>query len=551
MTRFLLALSALAISTPAFPQTLIHNVNGIQVGRDGKLQRFGGLLIDGEGRVKQLIQRREDLNEPTKHEIDGQGRTLLPGLIDAHGHVMGLGQAALQLDLVGVKSIDDLKARLARHAAANPGSGWILGRGWNQELWPDKRMPSAADLDAVVADRPVWLGRVDGHASVANSAAMAAAAITSATPSPNGGQIEKDRSGNPTGLFIDTAEELVDAHIPPPSAADMDRALAEAQRLMLASGLTGVADMGTSVEGWNAMRRLGDQGRLKVRIMSYSGGIEPLLSIAGTAPTPWLYEDRLRMGGIKIYGDGALGSRGAWLKRPYADMPGTSGLAVTPPAELKALAARAAAGGFQVAIHAIGDRANEEVLTIFEGLGDGASRRWRVEHAQVVDPVDIARFAESGIIASMQPTHQVSDRTMAEARLGTHRLEGAYAWQTLAKAGVRLALGSDFPVEPVNPFLGLSAAVSRQDPTGVPQGGWRPAERLNFTQALAGFTRDAAYAGFAEDRIGSLEPGKWADFILIDRDPTKVDARSVARTRVLQTWIAGERVFSADASPAR
>ena len=403
-------------------------------------------------------------------------------------------------------------------------------------------MPTAADLDSVVSDRPVVLERVDGHAVVANSAAMHAAGVTAATPSPEGGRIEKDGAGKPTGLFIDAASALIEAKIPEPSPAEQDRALAVAQEMLLSSGLTAVADMGTSIDGWNVMRRLGDRGALKVRIMSYSSSIEPLLSIAGTGPTPWLYGDRLRMGGMKLYADGALGSRGAKLKRPYADAPHTSGLAVTEPAELKRLSERAAALGVQVAIHAIGDRANAEVISIFEQLGRKypGDRRWRIEHAQVVDPADIPRLAPAGIIASMQPTHQVSDRTMAEARLGPDRLAGAYAWQTIARSGARLAFGSDFPVESTNPFLGLSAAVSRQDPEGVPPGGWRPHERVSFAQALAGFTRGAAYASFAEDRIGSLDPGKWADFVIVDRDPTKVDAQALADTEVLQTWVAGE-----------
>jgi predicted amidohydrolase YtcJ len=326
---------------------------------------------------------------------------------------------------------------------------------------------------------------------------------------------------------------------------DQDRAFAKAQEMLLASGLTAAADMGTSVDGWKVMRRAGEQGRLQVRIMSYSAGIEPLLAIAPSGPTGWEYKDRLRMGGVKLYGDGALGSRGAWLKAPYADAPDTRGLAVTAPEELRKLSAQAAERGHQIAIHAIGDRANAEAIGIFEELGrtHRGDRRWRIEHAQVVDPADIPRLAPAGIIASMQPIHQVSDRTMAEARLGPDRLQGAYAWNSILESGARLAFGSDFPVEPTNPFLGLSAAVSRQDPNGVPAGGWLPKERVSFLAALSGFTRDAAYAGFAEERIGSLEPGKWADFILVDRDVSAVDAQALARAEVLETWIAGKKVW--------
>ena len=546
--KTLLAAALLGLlSSPALADTLIDNANGVQVGADGSLQRFTGLLIGDDGKVVRTLGAADARPQATQR-VDAQGRTLLPGLIDAHGHVMGLGLSAIQLDLVGTKSLQEVQERLREHAAQNPGDGWIIGRGWNQEHWADKAMPTAADLDVVVADRPVWLERIDGHASVGNSAALRAAGITATAQDPQGGRIERDARGNPTGLFIDTAAGLVERHVPPPSPADQERAFAKAQEMLLANGVTAVADMGTSVEGWNLMRRAGEAGRLQARIMSYAGGIEPLLSIAPSGPTPWFYGDRLRMGGVKLYGDGALGSRGAWLKEPYADAPDTSGLAVTAPAELRAQAAQAAQTGAQVAIHAIGDRANAEAIAIFEDLAraNAGDRRWRIEHVQVLDPADIPRLASTGIVASMQPIHQVSDRTMAEARLGPDRLDGAYAWATLARSGVRLAFGSDFPVEPVNPFLGLSAAVSRQDPQGVPPGGWQPQERLSFEAALAGFTRGAAYAGFADDKIGSLEPGKWADFILVDRDVSRADPQELARTKVLETWVAGRKSWQRD-----
>jgi predicted amidohydrolase YtcJ len=298
------------------------------------------------------------------------------------------------------------------------------------------------------------------------------------------------------------------------------------------------------------MNRAGDAGRLNVRIMSYAAALPALDAISRTAPTDWLYGDTLHMGGVKLYADGALGSRGAWLKRPYADKPDTVGLRFLSDAEMREQAGKAADMGFQVAIHAIGDAANAQVIGTYEGLAKvhPGDRRWRIEHTQIVDPADIPRIAKAGIIASMQPTHQTSDRLMAEKRLDPSRLEGAYAWQTIIKSGARIAFGSDFPVESPNPFPGLSAAISRQDPQGQPPGGWRPQERVSFEQALAGFTRDAAFAGFAEDRMGSLEPGKWADFILIDRDPTKVDPQALAKTEVLQTWVGGKRVYERPAT---
>ncbi|MEO7504038.1 MAG: amidohydrolase [Sphingomicrobium sp.] len=548
MHRPSLALAALllaAATSPASADTLIDNVNGVQVDAGGHLQRFTGVLIGNDGKVVRLFAGGDLRPKRVDYRLDLRGKVMLPGLIDAHGHVMALGEAAILLDVTGTRSIAELQQRLKAYAATNPMPRWIVGRGWNQEVWSDGRMPTAADLDAVVADRPVWLQRVDGHAAVGNSAALREAGITAATKAPAGGRIEN-------GLFTDAATDLVTAKMPPPVPAQLDRALIEAQRMLLSNGLTAVADMGTEESGWNAMRRLGDAGRLQVRIISYAFGIEPLLSIAGPHPTQWLYDGRLRMVGVKLYADGALGSRGALLKAPYSDSPRTRGLSLIDDAKLKNVASRAAMDGFQVAVHAIGDAANAQIIGAYEELaltytGD---RRWRIEHAQVLDPADIPRLAKTGIIASMQPTHETSDRTMAEARLGPARLAGAYAWQTIARSGARMALGSDFPVESPNPFPGLSAAVSRQGMDGQPAGGWHPEERLSFEQALAGFTRGAAFAGFAEDRIGSLDPGHYADFILVDRDPSQVPPMELARTKVLETWVAGRKVWQAAAASA-
>ncbi|HEX6740683.1 MAG TPA: amidohydrolase [Sphingomicrobium sp.] len=544
MRNTALALAAALLSAPAWSDTLVSNVNGIQVGANGQLEHFRALTISDDGKVRQLIEHPELVRlAGITATIDGGGRTLLPGLIDAHGHVLGLGFSALQLDLVGTSSLDELKARIKAYAAAHPNARWILGRGWNQELWPVKRFPTAADLDSVVSDRPVVLERVDGHAVVVNGAAMKAAGVTAATPTPTGGRIE-------SGLFVDNAMELIGKAVPPATAGENDQALAKAQEILLGYGVTGVGSMSTSLADWQAMRRAGDAGRLDVRLMVYADELKLLGEVPH--PTPWLYGDRLRMVGIKYYADGALGSRGAWLKQPYADKPETRGLQFHSDAELIDLHQRAAEAGFQIATHAIGDAANAQVISSYEQLSKkyGADRRWRTEHFQVADPADIPRLAPAGIIASMQPTHQTSDRLMAEKRLGPNRLKGAYAWQSVLKSGARLAFGSDFPVESPNPFPGLSAAVSRQDMQGQPPGGWIPSERLTFAEALDAFTRGAAYAAFAEDRIGSLDPGKYADFVLVDRDPTKVDAQSLGRTEVLETWVGGKKVWARTASPS-
>ena len=536
MRPYALALIAALLASPASAETLISNVNGVQVGADGKLQHFTGLLVGDDGRVKEVLNGPPPIVR-YPNIIDGGGRTLLPGLIDAHGHVLGLGFSALQLDLVGTSSLDDLKQRLKAYAAAHPDARWIQGRGWNQELWPNKTFPTAADLDSVVSDRPVVLERVDGHAIVVNGAAMKAAGVTAQTPAPPGGRIEN-------GLFVDNAIGLIAKSVPPATAAESDQALAKAQDILLSYGITGVGSMSTSLDDWNAMRRAGESGRLNERLMVYADELK--LLGAEPKPTPWLYGDRLRMVGIKFYADGALGSRGAWLKQPYADKSDTRGLQFHSDAEMLQLADTAASHGFQIATHAIGDAANAQVISTYETMSRkyGRDHRWRIEHFQIVDPADIPRIAPAGIIASMQPTHQTSDRLMAEKRLGPNRLEGSYAWQTVVKSGAHLAFGSDFPVESPNPFPGLSAGISRQDMNGQPPGGWMPAERLTLGQALHAFTRGAAYAGFAEQKIGALEPGKWADFILVDRDPTKVDAQSLARTEVLETWVAGKKVWN-------
>jgi len=537
MRTTLIALAALLASSSALADTLVTNANGIQVGANGKLEHFTGILIGDDGKVKRLLHG-EMLKLSNTDIDDAGGKTMLPGLIDAHGHVMALGFTALQLDLTGTKSVAELRQRLKDFAAANPDARWILGRGWNQELWTEKRFPTAADLDAVVSDRPVWLGRVDGHAAVANSAAMQAAGYSLNTQAPSGGRIEN-------GLFVDAAMSLIEAKIPAPTVAEQDAALGKAQELMLSNGLTAAADMGTGPDEWAAMNRAGQAGSLNVRILSYAGGIPGMKAINGGKPSDWLYGDRLHLGGVKLYADGALGSRGAWLKAPYHDMPDTRGLQFLTDTQMLEQANAAASGGYQLAIHAIGDAANAQVISTFEKLSRtyGNDRRWRIEHFQIADPADIPRLKPAGIIASMQPTHQTSDRLMAEKRLGPDRLTGAYAWQTVEKLGVPIAFGSDFPVESPNPFPGLAAAVSRQDINGQPPGGWRPEERVSFQQALGGFTRGAAYAGFAESRIGGLEAGKWADFIIVDRDVSKVDPQVLGRTQVLETWVGGKKVW--------
>lgn len=547
MKKFLAALAALFCVQTASADTLIDNVNGYTIAGKGELVRFDGLLVGDDGRVKQLLSRKDKRPEKLDYRLDGKGRTLIPGLIDAHGHVMGLGLAALQLDLSDTRSLEEAQAKIAEYARANPSPRWIVGRGWNQEKWGLGRFPTAADIDAVVADRPVWLERVDGHAGWANSLAMKEAGIDAATAAPAGGRIETIGK-EPSGIFVDAAADLVGRAVPPPLPRMRDKALAKAQDILLSYGITATADMGTTAEDWAVIRRAGDLDRLRLRILSYASGIENLLAVAGTEPTPWLYDSRLRMVGVKLYSDGALGSRGAWLKQPYKDSPAEKGLGFLTDATLRNLMSRAAMDGFQVAVHAIGDAANAQLLGAIEELSDTykGDRRWRVEHAQIVDPADLPRFAQHGIIASMQPVHESSDWRMAEARMGTERLGGAYAWRSMLANNVPLAFGSDYPVESPNPFHGLAVAITRQDAEGQPPGGWMPQQKLDLTQAFAAFTTGGAYASFAEDRLGSLEKGNLADFIFLDRDIFAATPEEIRETQVVETWLGGRRVWARD-----
>lgn len=545
----LAALLAFGAATPALADQLIDNVDGVRLDEKGQIDRFEAMLIDNDGRVQQIFRRGDKRPAKVQYRVDGKGQVLMPGLIDAHLHVMGLGLAALTLDLSATNSLEEALAKIAAFAKENPQRPWILGRGWNQEKWGLGRFPTAADLDRAVSDRPVWLERVDGHAGWANSLAMKAADIRPGIPNPPGGRIERvGKSLIPSGVFVDAASELVQKAVPPPRPADRDSALMAAQKILHGFGITAAADMGSTIEDWQAFRRAGDEGRLTLRIMAYAAGPEEMTLIGGSGPTPWLYDDKLRLNGVKLYLDGALGSRGAWLKQPYSDDPGNTGLPLMKPAEFRNTLVRASLGNFQIAVHAIGDAADAEALNAIGEVAESfkGDRRWRIEHAQIVDPADLAKFGQHGIIASMQPVHQTSDRLMAEARLGQARLTGAYAWKSIGATGSVLAFGSDAPVESPDPFAGLAVAFTRTDAAGQPFGGWRPEERVSREDALAGFTSRAAFAGFAEGRFGRLVPGERADFIIIDRDPLLASATDLRAAKVLQTWVGGRRVHAAE-----
>ena len=507
------------------------------------------LAWDATGRIIAVGRREEVLAQaPGATLHDAHGATVVPGLVDAHAHLMGLGLALMRADLVGTRSRSEVVARLTAFAATLPPDAWLLGRGWDQNDWPEQAFPTAADLDAAFPDRPVWLERIDGHAGWANSAALRhAMRDLSGTWQPDGGQIV--RAGTrPTGVFVDAATDLVQQAVPPPDDAYRAEVLRRALAATASVGLTGVHDMGTSVADLDLYRRFADEGRFTLRVVAYADGDAAALEQLCRQGPYQHPSGRVRMAGVKFYADGALGSRGAALLEPYSDDRSNRGLLVTPPAKLLDGMRKARGCGLQVATHAIGDRGNRLVLDDYAtvlGAAAGTDHRWRVEHAQVVSPADIPRFTPLGLVASMQPTHATSDMPWAEERLGRERLAGAYAWRRFAQSGARLALGSDFPVESADPRLGLYAAVTRQDLDGEPPGGWLPDQRLTAAEALRGFTSDAAWAGFMEREVGRLEPGLRADFVLLDADPLSVPTSQLPRIRVLSTWVDGTPVYAA------
>jgi predicted amidohydrolase YtcJ len=556
--RFTLTLVFLAALAPVArgADLFVRNVNGYTLGGDGELHRFDAMLVD-HGKVVATGSAR-DLGATARDArvVDGSGRTLLPGLIDAHGHVMALGFAQAQADLTGTPSLAAALTVVKTFATRDTQSAWIRGAGWNQAIWKLGRFPTARELDAVTGARPAWLERVDGHAGWANTAALKAAGVDRTTPDPPGGRIERDAQGNPSGVFVDGAMRLVGAKIPGPTDGEAKLALDAALAQMASVGMTGVGDAGIDARTFALYKAYADAHKLTTRIYAMIGGTDrdfDELSRAG--PLLGYAEDFLTVRAVKLYADGALGSRGAALLAPYSDDPKNSGLLFHAPAEMTAMIAKALARGYQVCIHAIGDRANREVLDAFAAaykqVGSGEKLRNRIEHAQVVSPDDIPRFVSENLIASMQPTHATSDKNMAEDRIGAERLKGAYAWRTLLAQGTRIAGGSDFPVESPNPFFGLHAAVTRQDHDNHPDGGWRAEQKMTLIEALRAFTLDAAYAEHAESALGSLEPGKWADFIIIDRDIFTIAPKDLWRTRVLQTWVAGRQVYGADRVAAR
>ena len=550
----LCALACTAVLAPARADTLIDNVDGLAIDAQGRADRFAAVLIGDDGRIEQIFRRGEKRPSKVDFLLDGKGKVLMPGLVDSHIDLIELGLSTLMLDLAPAKSLAEAQGRIAAYAAAHPDKPWILGRGWDAQAWGLGRLPTAADLDSVVGDRPVWLIDVDGEAGWANSAALNAAGITASARNPVGGRIERvGATTRPAGVLSGTAADRVTATIPAPRPEDRDAALAAAQQMLIERGITAVADMGTTIEDWQSLRRAGDSGSLRLRVMAYADGIDAMQLIAGPGPTPWLYDDRLRLNGVFLKADGGLSSRGAALKQPYADEPASTGLPRLNDAQLRNMMSRAAMDGFQVAVRASGDGGAGAVLGAVAELTQTykGDRRWRLEGAGVIDPADLPAFGKSGMIASMLPGRFGRERALAEARLGPARLAGVQAWKSLSQGDSPPAFGSGAPTGIPTPFADIAAAITRQGSDGQPFGGWQPQERLGREAAIGAYTLQGAKAGFGEGRFGRIARGEWADFILVDRDPTLAPPAELRATNVLKVWIGGKLVWSQGGADSR
>ncbi|MES2047387.1 MAG: amidohydrolase [Pseudomonadota bacterium] len=537
-----------ALSCLAHADTLFVDANGYTLDASNKLQRFQAMAVDDAGRVlatgsnAQLRKKYADARR-----IPMAGKTLLPGLIDAHGHIFELGFAESQLSLRTTNNLREAQQAIAAYAFKYPKHQWIIGGEWNQEIWKLGRFPSAQEIDSVLADRPVWLRRVDGHAGWANTNAMQAAGITRATADPAGGKIERDTTGEATGLLVDEAMSLIDRVVPAQNDTERRAALDAALKQMRQVGLTTVHDAGVSAEADQLFREYATQGKLTTRVYGMISGVDKFFDeVSANGPLLSWADDKYALRAVKLYSDGALGSRGAALLQPYSDAPQSQGLLFSTDHDMQGMISKAALKGYQVNVHAIGDAGNRQVIQSFAQLPasvDARKLRHRIEHAQVLALADIPLVAKLNVIPSMQPTHATSDMNMAEDRVGKERIKGAYAWRTFLKQNSRIACGSDFPIESPNPFWGMYAAVSRQDFAQKPAKGWHAEQAMSRLEAFRCFTIDAAYAGHQEKFLGTLEKGKWADFIVVEQDLFKMPVQDIYKMTVLQTWQAGRQVY--------
>jgi len=474
------------------------------------------------------------------------GRFVMPGFNDAHVHLGGAAADLLAVPLVGVPSPEEMQKRVAAAVAQHQEGEWITGGGWDHTLWPEKRFPNRQLLDAVSPKNPVILTHVSGHVAVANSLALKKGEIDKNTPNPPGGEIERDGTGEPTGMLKEAAAmALVKDRIPDPPAEQRRRGIEMVFEEVAKNGVTSVQDY-SDWEDFKVYNQIKEDGKLTVRITEWLNFLLPLddlqnMRAQGGTKDPWL-----KTGALKAFTDGALGSRTAAMLEPYSDDPSTSGILTNDPEKLRTMAIQRDKAGFQLAFHAIGDRANRIALDVFEAVAKAngpRDRRDRVEHAQVVEPMDFTRFAQLKVIASMQPSHQTTDMRWAEDRIGSERIKGAYAWATMLRDGVHLAFGTDYPVEPISPFRGLYACVTRERPEGGPRNGWEPQEKISLADCIRAYTSGAAYAQFEEGKKGELKPGEYADFIVLSDDLTKIPPSQYTKVRVLQTVAGGRTVF--------
>ena len=545
------ACAAAAIAAP--PDAVF--LNGNIYTADDKQQRVEAVAVTGDriSFVGKTADARKLAGEATRI-VDLRGRTVVPGLTDAHCHIFGIGEREMHLNLEGTNSREEFLAKVKERVAQTESDKWVTGRGWIETFWTPPQFPTAADLDAIAPEHPVFLTRADGHAAVVNTAALRVAGITADTPSPFGGEILKEKaSGAPTGMLLDHAQELVEKHIPAPSTADKEQALLLGAKRSVELGWTQVQNAGSSLADVAVMRRLFEAGKLKLRIYNaVSGPGEPADHLLKEGAVIGAYGGRFTQRTIKFYADGALGSRGAALIEPYADAE-TSGFFTNKPEALRPVYEQALRRGIQVQTHAIGDRGNEMVLDLYESVFKAVppkerkirEPRWRIEHAQVITPADIPRFAKLGVIPSMQPSHAISDLFFAPSRLGKDRLAGAYAWQSLIKSGAIIPGGSDAPVERGEPMIEFYAAVARKSVKGESKEGWHPEQAVTREQALKMFTIWAAFAAFEEKERGSIEVGKLADLTVLSADIMKIPEPEILKTRCEMTVIGGEIVYEA------
>jgi len=553
----ILALAALLLQPPASaapppqPAQLVLR-GGVVHTLDPARPRAEAVAVR-DGRIAAVGSSREvaPLVAPGTRVVELGGRTVIPGFEDSHAHLLGVGLQKIDLDLVGTRSFDEVVARVAAAVLDRRPGEWIRGRGWHEGRWAAapadgvRGFPTHAALSAVSPDNPVVLARADGHAVLANARAMAARGITRDTPAPPGGEIVRNARGEPTGVFVDNAKRLVEA--PAPSPQERQRALDLAMDECARKGVTTLTDAGATLDEIAMYRQAAEQGRLRTRLYVMAGGRQTMLSLG--KPLIGLGRGMLTVRAVKLYADGALGSRGAALLQPYSDDPGNSGQLVTAEEAILETTREALARGFQVATHAIGDRANRIVLDAYERAlaeaGHPTDRRLRVEHAQVLDPADIPRFGRTGVLASIQGIHCPSDRPWAGARLGAKRLRGAYAWRSLLASGARLLNGTDAPVEDLSPVQNFHATVTRQDASGQPPGGFDPEQKLTREEALRTMTSEGGYGRFAEADEGSLRVGNRADLVVLSRDILAVPDEALMSTSVVLTVVDGRVVFEA------